>query len=254
MGTLAATQVLRMWERGAGRTPAGRALAILAEAETEVPPADLAALPLARRDLLLLDLRERLFGSRFAGVQSCVACGERLEFTFDADQLRPASGTGVPAAEDEPRQGDRTRHTLRSGQLDLELRLPDSTDLEAAAGCADVAAARALLAQRCVTAARRNGEPATAGELTEDAIGAIAGALEALDPVDTSVAVSCPACGTRSSMRFDIAAFLWAEIEAEALRLFHEVHRLARGYGWREPDILAMTPLRRRVYLELLPA
>jgi hypothetical protein len=31
-----------------------------------------------------------------------------------------------------------------------------------------------------------------------------------------------------------------------------EVHLLASAYGWRESDILAMTPWRRQLYLELV--
>jgi hypothetical protein len=50
----------------------------------------------------------------------------------------------------------------------------------------------------------------------------------------------------------DPAEFLWAAAEAQARRLLLEVDALARAYGWREPDVLALPPARRRAYLELV--
>jgi hypothetical protein len=51
---------------------------------------------------------------------------------------------------------------------------------------------------------------------------------------------------------FDIGAFLWEEIAAQARRLLREVHTLARAYGWREADILVMSAARRQAYLEMV--
>jgi len=53
-------------------------------------------------------------------------------------------------------------------------------------------------------------------------------------------------------MTFDIASFFWAEICVQAKRLLREVHTLARAYGWREMDILSMSPARRQFYLEMV--
>jgi hypothetical protein len=50
---------------------------------------------------------------------------------------------------------------------------------------------------------------------------------------------------------FDIGRYLWEELRAQAVRLLHEVHTLARFYGWREADILALSAARRHAYLEL---
>ena len=44
------------------------------------------------------------------------------------------------------------------------------------------------------------------------------------------------------------------EVEAEAMRLLRDVHVLARQYGWREADIIAMSPLRRQMYVEMADA
>ena len=52
----------------------------------------------------------------------------------------------------------------------------------------------------------------------------------------------------------DIAGFFWAELDAWARRLLREIHTLARFYGWSEAEILALSPLRRRCYLEMVQA
>jgi hypothetical protein len=51
---------------------------------------------------------------------------------------------------------------------------------------------------------------------------------------------------------FDIATYLATEVHTWASRQLREVHDLARAYGWSEAEILAMSPTRRRAYLELL--
>ena len=48
----------------------------------------------------------------------------------------------------------------------------------------------------------------------------------------------------------DPVAFLWAELDGWARRLAGEVHLLAAVYGWGEAEILAMSPPRRRLYLD----
>jgi hypothetical protein len=54
-------------------------------------------------------------------------------------------------------------------------------------------------------------------------------------------------------MGFDIEEYFWVEVAARAMRILREIHILARAYGWREADILAMSTRRRQAYLELAP-
>ena len=94
---------------------------------------------------------------------------------------------------------------------------------------------------------------ALADTISDELISELAAHLEAVDPdADMTLDVTCSACGARSEAVFDVAVYLWTEIEAEALRLLRDVHCLARGYGWGEADILALSPFRRRAYLELV--
>jgi hypothetical protein len=53
---------------------------------------------------------------------------------------------------------------------------------------------------------------------------------------------------------FDVADYLWQELHAWAKDVLRSVHALAVAYGWREADVLALSPTRRRIYLELARA
>ena len=77
--------------------------------------------------------------------------------------------------------------------------------------------------------------------------------MAAHDPLaEVELALACPVCGHQWQLVFDVASFLWLRIEAQARRLLEEVHALARAYGWREADILAMSSGRRQAYLEMV--
>jgi hypothetical protein len=72
-----------------------------------------------------------------------------------------------------------------------------------------------------------------------------------VDPqADVQLAMACPACSHEWQLTFDILSFFWNEINAWASRILDEVHTLASAYGWREADILALSPHRRQLYLE----
>ncbi|GAA2302402.1 hypothetical protein [Streptomyces violaceusniger] len=117
-------------------------------------------------------------------------------------------------------------------------------------------ARRALLA-RCIVSAHRSGQPVPvdrlpAAELPEPVQRRLAEAAERADPAaDVTLNVACPECGEATRAELDIASYLWAELDHWARDLLLDVHLLATAYGWSEPQILALSPLRRRYYLEL---
>ncbi|MGP3950458.1 T4 family baseplate hub assembly chaperone [Streptomyces sp. 7N604] len=127
-----------------------------------------------------------------------------------------------------------------------------------AAGAARVAARQALLA-RCTLSAVRAGEPVPADRLSElpallpEAVQLrLAEAAGRADPAaELTLNVACPECGEATPAELDIASYLWTELDAWARDLLLDVHLLATAYGWSEPEILALSPLRRRYYLEL---
>src|SRR5262249_17949821 len=158
----------------------------------------------------------------------CPGCGERLEFDLSTADLR--SPAPLPMGELE-----------HEGRI-VRFRALNSHDLAAVAGAASVGQARWLLADRCLI-------DGAGIELTDELVEALAPRFAGADPMaETLLALPCPACAHEWQLPLDIEAYLWREIAAEARRLLLEVHTLARAYGWREADILAMSATRRRAY------
>jgi len=235
-----AEKLLAIWERGDGERVARKALALLTSALPEASESELAALPVGSRDAALLDLRERLFGTRFTGRTSCPACAEQIELMFDAGEVRRDAAT-------------QRGFSMRIGDCDVELRLPSTRDLEAIESCRDLESARAELFARCVESVQRGGEPASIDELPADAIELAAARMSELDPqADVAFDVDCPACAHAWREPFDVVTFLWNELDAAARHLLQDIHQIALAYGWSEGEILALSPARRAAYLGML--
>jgi hypothetical protein len=226
------SELLAAWERGLGQPSTPRALALLGAGWPETPAGELARLSIGRRDARLLELREHAFGAAVVAVATCPACAERLELSFDVAEVRTADpGLAVPLE-------------LRASGYELRFRLPDSGDLLAGG------TATALL-ERCLLAAERDGLPAVAAELPAEVVELVEARMAEADPqADIRLALTCPACEHGWEAAFDVAAFLWSEVDAWARRTLWQVHLLARAYGWPEADVLALSPGRREFYLE----
>lgn len=111
---------------------------------------------------------------------------------------------------------------------------------------------RGALLARCLVSAVHDGVAVAAGDLPGPVQRRIADAVEAADPgADLALNVACPECGAATRAELDIASYLWTELDAWARDVLLDVHLLATAYGWSEPEILALSPLRRRYYLEL---
>jgi len=235
MWTLGAAELLQVWERGQVASAPERALLLLDAASPGASPGDL---PVGERDGHLLALRERLFGCALVAVAECPDCGEKLELPLDTRHLAlpaPASRQGL----------------LEKDGFTLQFRLPTGADLAALAPCGDVVAVERQLLESCVLDARRGGAPVAARDLPESVLEGLSQAMEEADPcADIRVEATCPQCGLRFETSFDIVPFLWTELQDWAIRILGEVHALAATYGWSERDILALTPWRRRLYLQ----
>jgi len=243
MRPLSAYDLLRVWEVGEGQHPLDRALTLLAAACPELSRDGLAALSIGQRDARLLTLRERTWGPMLNGFVECPRCAEHLEFDVSVADLRVAADDGVG--------GEGVQELLADG-LALRFRLPNSGDLATALGCQDPTVARNLLVQRCVLEATRDGVPLTASELPAAVVTRLARRMSECDPqAEVFLDLRCPTCDHAWQALFDIVAFFWAELAAQARRLLREVHILARAYGWSEADVLNMSARRRQFYLEM---
>jgi hypothetical protein len=242
-----AAELLTVWERGAERSAVGQALLLLGAACPDKSSEALAAVTLGERNAALLDLRERMFGTMFHGVASCPGCRDVLELNFSGDDVRGA-GTNRSIAE-----LSGTMHSIRVQEYELQIRLPDSHDLEAIALLCSVSEARRALFERCVLSILHGGTSCAREEVPDEIVQLVEEQMDEIDPQgDFQLSLTCPRCGHRWAAGFDIASFLWSEIHACALRLLEDVHVLASAYGWREADILAMSSSRRQAYLEMV--
>lgn len=240
MRALTASDILRAWEVGRDRYPAEKALLLLALACSDIPADDLRDLTVGQRNARLLTLRQITLGSLAQCFVKCPLCGESLEFTIDIEAIQRPE----PVAR---------RYTLSLDDFNVSFRLPNSLDLATVAGCANVDAGRHLLLERCIEGVQQDDQSVAVATLPEQVISAVAESMLEHDPqAETRFALHCQSCQHTWSTIFDIVSFFWTEIEAQAKRLLREVHTLARAYGWREADILALSPARRQCYLELV--
>ncbi len=240
-------ELLNVWERGLGALPWQRALTILSAANPHSPPSALARLSIGRRDTDLLQLREWAFGKELTLVATCPACQQTLEFTLPVERLR---GT----ADVSETEGRVELHDTSQRNYELRFRPVNSEDIAACAGL-DVAEATRTLASCCVLEARRQGDSVSAQELPDELLQQLLEPLAASDPqAERRIELSCPECHENWSEVFDIVSFFWTEIDAWARRTLREVNFLARAYGWHEAEILALSPLRRQIYLTMAQA
>jgi hypothetical protein len=235
-----AADLVAAWEQGSGRTPVGRGESLLGALGIDaVRRRDLSV---GQRDTLLMDLRGRLFGTAVTALAACPACGEQLEVTFDLDDVR-ARPPGDPT---EPVEVEHEGYTVRA-------RPPTTGDLAALDTAVPRPDAPDRLLERCVLDARRVDGEVAVGELPDVVRARLETLLAEADPqADVQVVLTCPDCGRTWSALFDIVSFLWQELDAWARGLVVEVHDLASVYGWSEADILAMSPYRRSLYLDLV--
>jgi uncharacterized protein (UPF0212 family) len=240
MRALSASELLSVWERGLTQSPVERALALLIAANPESAPDDMARLSIGQRDAQLLTLREWMFGSQLVSLASCSDCGEQLELAFEVSDIRAGQSHQSQAL------------AMSAAGYEVDLRLPNSLDLAAIASH-NSTEARRLLLDRCVVRVQREGADAPLDQLPEDVKTAISEQMALADPqANVELALACPACGHQWQAVFDIAAFFWSEINAWAIRLLREVHAIASAYGWREADIVTLSPMRRQLYLDMI--
>ena len=243
MRALSAAEFLDVWEHGLTQSPAQRALTLLALACTETSVEQLGQFSIGQRDASLLALREQTFGSQLASITICPACAEQLQFHVSTADIRPTSLKAELAA---------PLH-LTHADYHVEFRLPTSLDLASLDPATDLETNRQHLLQRCVIASRREGMEIAAAELPAEVGTAIAQRMAAADPqADVQLALACPKCQHAWKAPLDIVSYFWTEIDAWAGRLLREIHALASAYGWREAEVLALSPWRRQVYLELI--
>jgi hypothetical protein len=234
MHALGGERILTAWERGQASQEPWRALILLAVAMPEREITKLATLPLAERNAALLRLHSMTFGHKIEGFGVCAECGQQLEFAMDADDLERTLRAPEP-------------ETWVEGDLEMGMRPADSNDLAASMEAASEEDARALLLARTLGI---GGMEMVRLDRTDW--------IDRFDRLNASAEIRCVLpcahCGQRAALDFDVAGFVWREIQVAARRLMAEIHRLASAYGWSEKAVVRMSAARRAAYLEMLNA
>jgi len=246
MRPLSAAQVLALWDAGQTRHPIDRALLALALAMPEEAPDELADRPVGWREVNLLALRNATFGCALDGYAPCPSCGALMEFSLDGKALLD----GLPTPD------SNTRIKLDGQQW----RLPSSRDQAMILDAPDPETAVYWLLDRCrieeggltdVPTVNQKKSPKT--KSSPALIGELESHMEALDPAaDIRIGMQCADCGDVWNAVLDVGACLWDELGSRAHQLLESVHRLASAYGWREAEILALSPARRAAYLNMI--
>jgi hypothetical protein len=179
------------------------------------------------------ELYAAAFGEVLDGLVGC-ECGELLELQVPLAALRAPLGGGTT--------------TVEHAGVALQVRAPTIRDLLAAAGEPDSAA---VLLARCVSDPA--GGAIDPGGLTPGVRERVDAAAEELaGAAAMTLQAACPACGAGVRAAADVADLLWERVRVAAAAVLAEVAELAAAFGWSEADVLALSPARRRSYLDLV--
>jgi hypothetical protein len=237
MEALTSADLLDVWEQGASAGGSERALLLLGYARPDLPAARLGEMPISGRDADLLRLREATFGRQMVAVASCPSCHEALELDLDAAAIRPdVDAASAPRAV-----------TVTVDGREFAVRMPTTDDLIGARSDAATSGLDRSAIRRALVVRLLDGDGAG---LSSELETAVAKAI-AEDEVELGFGVSCPACGHGWDTTIDAASWLWEEVAVSAQRLAADVAGLAAAYGWRESEVLRLTPWRRQLYLGL---
>lgn len=247
MRALPSGEVLRLWDACRDASLQERALALAAAADDGADSLTPADRPVGRVTALLLRLHQALAGPRMAATVGCPGCLRTVEFAASAEALLGLEDKIV----DSPAP-------LLHGGYEVAWRCPSYRDLQALAeqpGADDPDRGAVLLLERCVLSLRHE-ESATAmacADLPDAVREALTEAMAAADPLaDLLVDLRCPDCELEFTADFDVAAFVWAEVESRGRQLLLDVDALARSYGWSEREVLALSEPRRACYVRII--
>ena len=235
--------LLDLWERSRDEPLAVRALELLLLAHPGCSRAKIEAFSVGERDRVLFWLRQQLFGVGLSSVVACPGCQESLELEFSVNDVLVDAPMGFEPFEVKVK-GQRAR-----------LRLPNTSDLVAIASIRNLHVAKQVLLERCLLSNSHSSSKSNPSAPTWNPamLEAINQAMLRADPQAViELQLHCPNCTHTWNALLDIASYLWRELDTWMKRTLREVHCLARAYGWTESQILALSPNRRRLYLEMV--
>lgn len=244
MKPLTANELLTVWERGLNLPLPQKTINLLVQACPDMDADAVARLSIGERDARLLLLREWMFGTRLLNMAVCPGCSEHIEWETRVEDIRLQ-----PLQKHDSSQ----EFSLEKDEFSVRFRLPCSLDISTVIADGTGPPDPAKLMASCILDSNRAGEPCEVDSLPDNVVQALNRRMEEEDPqADIRMVLTCPGCSHQWEARFDIANYLWLEIDGWAERILPAVHKLARAYGWAERDILNMSPVRRQLYLGMV--
>ena len=225
-------ETLALWEALASTTPVARGAAVLVALGAAEGLADAVRMPLASAARAALgELWERA-GPEVQTVVTCPDCRAVLDVIIAPGELL--------AATPDPSDDDAT--VAVEGVV---VRGPTTEDLLVA-----LASARpsATLRQRCVTWPA-GVDPFDLPPEVHERVGAVAEELTGASAL--VVRLDCPECDGEVAAEVDPVALLADRVSDEVRDLLGDVAELATAFGWSESEVLALSEVRRRAYLDL---
>jgi hypothetical protein len=237
---------------GIDQQPLQRSLTLLHAACPNLSLDELANLCIGERDSKLMALRGLTFGRRFAATTNCPGCGETVELNLNLDDFTKSDSLHT---DEMLAQRDNEFLFFHDTGYDIRFRLPNSRDvvegIENYSMNTDETCKSIL--RKCIMSLKKEGRDVPIDQLPDAVIRSIEHQMEMADPLsDIQLDLTCPTCSHEWQAHFDILTFFWGEIDTWAHHILTQVHLLASAYGWNESEILAMSPLRRQWYLELI--
>ena len=206
---------------------------MLAQLSEHLGKEELFNLTIGERDQLLIKAYQAMFGSEIEVFSSCSACSCELELLVDLNELLVVDYEADTNLKFELHGKQLLLEPIRVGDLKQVKRIGNEKWL-------DEKLTQGRIAPKLITQEDRNEYAARLSELDPQA--------------DICLEFECVECQFSWIDPFDIASQLWLRFDATCKRLLAAVHSLASAYGWTETEVLAMSPWRREVYLNMVRA
>lgn len=206
---------------------------MLAQLGQQLTKEELLNLTIGERDQLLIRAYQTLFGKEIEVFSSCSACTCELELQVDLNELTALDSKVGGSSEIELHGKRLSVEPIRVGDLTRIRRIGHEHWI-------DDKLSQAEIATKLISQADRNEYAARLSELDPQA--------------DICLEFECVECHFSWIDPFDIASQFWLRFDATCTRLLAAVHSLACAYGWTETEVLAMSPWRREVYLNMVRA
>ncbi len=241
MQALTTIELFSVWEQTLDQPVLVKTLRLLKTASDG--DVNVATLPIGERDARLFRIRDRLFGHRMYQTATCPACSEKIEWETRSEDMLVKDTPSLSGAIEFNKDG-----------YEIQFRLVNSADImNLVNNKIPLERSKKYLLHSCLLQIKRSDRIIDKEKLPAEIADALENEMSKQDPLaDIQLNLACPACAHQWQAGFDIMQFFWTEINSWAQRLMQEVFLLARSFSWSEKDILAMSPRRRQLYLQMI--